>query len=227
MNHLSNDRCAEKEGMRATHTPARPSLSLSAEDATLVYEGALSLAPSESGADVALPRIVHPSTKGTSPTTLRWPPNLYPRSSEDAAATPHDAHAQWPRSAQTHTMRQQAMDAVSTKQQHLCSREEQEPLSLFSSRTRAGGEMSSFGISVSTATAAGGWSASTMPTRWLKSAEVTPLGVNTDSSHPSADTPRKNPSFVFERAVQRQVACTDAQEAAMLSAADHFAALFD
>lgn len=219
MSHAFPNWSAPADSASTTQESTQASLSFSATDATVAGDFTLSYPPSNlQQNDVALPRILHPNTAAITtrvPTgPVAWPP-LVPSAHKDAETSSPTVHRD--------AMAPHPMDVARTKQQQhqLYSREEQEPTSLFSSRNRQG-EMSSFGISVSTATAAGGWSASTMPTRWLKSAEVRPLGGASDSG-----SPRRNPNSVFERWVQREVVRTERQDAAMLSAAAHFGALFD
>lgn len=195
------------------------SLSLVAEASLQADDKTTSCPPAATAAAMALPRVLQPSVQST----LRWSPSTQRRGSSELpspALQPTQLH-------QTHaeTMPQASMHASPAGKQALYSREDFEANSLFSSRNRAV-EMSSFGISVSTTTAAGGCSVSTMPTRWLKSAEVRSLGVGSEHS-PQSTSPRNSPSYVFERAVQRQVVHSAVEESAMMCAAQFFAAAFE
>ncbi|KPI88067.1 hypothetical protein ABL78_2843 [Leptomonas seymouri] len=104
------------------------------------------------------------------------------------------------------------------------SGEEFEPTMSFGSRNQVT-EVSSFGVSISTCTPADGCSVSTMPIRWLKTADAHLFSAGSDciEIHRS---PLKHPSYVFERAAQLQVVHSKAEESAMMHAAAYFAAAF-
>lgn len=225
---------------RHPHDCAPASLSLSADPSMLGHEHTMTYQPAQTHADVSLPRILNPAVANASlsPTNAsRSQSGMQPRSSSTGVSYPLAQPSESARAvyAETATPHPHAL-SPNTKTKQLFSHEETEPNSLFSSRNRGGaggltvgGEMSSFGISVSTTTAAGACSVSTMPTRWLRSADVRALGVGSELS-PSLsnhNSPHKQPESVFERAVQRRVGQSAFAAEAMLGAAALFIANFD
>ncbi|KPA74422.1 hypothetical protein ABB37_09120 [Leptomonas pyrrhocoris] len=203
----------------STHTAkpgnAEASLSLFADATQLPNDPSLSYPPAPQTSEVTLPRLLTPSVTSAS----------HPASNAcggDATAMARHRDVPSPLLPQTRSQNLRT-DVKPTS----CAREESEPASLFSSRNRAT-EMSSFGISVSTATAAGGAvSASAAPLRWLKSSDVRAIGVGADFIQPCGSGMRKDPNYVFERAVQRQAIHTETEEDVMLHAAAYFTAVLD
>lgn len=225
MSNFSQRPFAQTAGTHHARSSTAASFSFTGEDSVSEDDHTLSFPSTLQNAEVALPRVLNHAAGNacTTPTkaVARWPQSMQRRCGEDstmATGTSHEvAHQRTPH------LYADAVPSPDAKQ-HLYMREELEPNSLFSSRNR-GGEMSSFGISVSTTTAAAGSSASTMPTRWLRSADLRALGVSSESNQPN-HSPRTSPESVFERSVQQRVVRTAAEDEAMMRAALHFAEVF-
>lgn len=205
------------------------SLSLS-DDAPLTSGGPTPSHPTSiRTSDVALPSVLSASSQTTLPSTVkasRLATAVQRRNSNVSTSFSQTAPLPLMQDVYSDMLPHNSPECpLPIAKQAFVSREDLEAASLLSTRTR-GGEMSSFGISVSVATGAATCSVSTMPTRWLKSADLRSLGVGSDISPPSM-SPHVRGSSVFERYVQIPVTHTAAEENAMMHAAEFFAASFD